>query len=156
MKKSLQFLVSVLFIALMSACGGRNLNDVIPKSTTFEFSAGISPTVEEGNFTSSLITTIYVPGKVSTLDVSVPFENDFLQINLARKTRSAFEEQVHDILLKGKHYLNVKGNDEVKVHFPKKLLNELKVGEYIVSFSVLDEKNDFKNQDLKIKVVAKK
>ncbi|AZQ63278.1 hypothetical protein EI427_13810 [Flammeovirga pectinis] len=156
MKKSLQFLISLFFISFMFSCGGRSIDDVIPKSTTFEFSAGSAPSAAQGNFTTELVTTIYVPGKISTLDVSVPFENDFLHINLARKTRSAFEEQVHDILLKGKHYLNVKGNDEVKIHFPKKLLNKLETGEYIVSFSVLDEKNDYKNQDLRIKVLAKK
>lgn len=154
--KKLSVLFAMLFIVVMSSCTGRKVEDLIPKSTSFELSHGTTIQVREGEFLDTVKVQIFAPGKISSLAVTYPFEKDYLNIDLADKTRSFVEERVQNILLNGKNYLNVKGNLEATVYLNQKVLNDLEVGQHIFSFSVLDERNDYKNQDIRITILAKK
>lgn len=156
MKKKISILLAMLFIVIMSACSRKKLHDVIPTSTTYELSHGASIYGREGTFPDTVKIEIYAPNKISSLSVNYPYEKDYLNIDLAEKSRSFLEEQVQKTFLNGKTYLNVKGNLEATVILNKKVLNDLEVGKHFFSFTVIDERKDVKNQDITITVMAKK
>ncbi|WP_281616115.1 hypothetical protein [Flammeovirga sp. SubArs3] len=151
----INIVLGLCFGFIFTSCGGRNINSVVPKSTSFEFSHGSEPRLIKGQVKDTLITTIYVPGKIVSLDVEMPYKNDYLQINLAEKTKSHFEEQVHSSLLRNRTYMNVKGNDEAVVYLNPDVLNEWEEGRHSLTFAVLDEKNTFKQIDLYVNIISK-
>ncbi|OHX66596.1 hypothetical protein [Flammeovirga pacifica] len=155
--RSLFAVLSLIIISLLSSCGGKNIEDIIPKSTSFHFSRGTEVYITEGELSDSITTEIYVPGKIVTMDVTSPVKNDFVHINLAEPTKSFFEEKIHESFL-GKHitYRNVLGAQDIKLYLVPDVINDLKPGKYTITFAVLDEKEEYKQKDMNITIVAKK
>ncbi|KXX71708.1 hypothetical protein [Flammeovirga sp. SJP92] len=152
MQKLVSFLLGLSLIIWISSCQERTLNDAIPKTTTFELSHGSSITMQQGNFTDTIRVEIYVPGKIASLLV----QTEVLNIDLAKETKSHYEEQLHYSLLNGKQYWNVRGNTEATVFLMKEVLNDLEIGEHKFVFSVTDERNDIRNQEVVVTVLKKK
>ncbi|WP_156152366.1 hypothetical protein [Flammeovirga sp. OC4] len=152
MQKLLSFFLGLLLMVSSSACKERTLNEAIPKTTTFELSHGTSITKQQGSFTDTVKVWIYAPGKIASLLV----QSEEWNIDLAKKTNSHYEEQIHASLLNDKYYYHVKGNTEATVYLMKNVLNDLEVGQHKFTFYVNDERNDPKNQEITINVMAKK
>ncbi|NME66534.1 hypothetical protein [Flammeovirga aprica] len=151
-QKIVSFLLGLSLIVAFSSCKHRTLYDAIPKTTTFEVSPGASITRQQGSFTDTVKVDIYAPGKIASLVV----QSEEWSIDLAEKTNSHYEEQIHASLLNGKYYYDVKGNTEAKVYLMIDVLNDLEVGTHKFTLYVNDERNDPKNQEITVNVIAKK
>ncbi|MBB3701486.1 hypothetical protein KMW28_03895 [Flammeovirga yaeyamensis] len=149
--------VALVFMALLSSCGGRNIEDVIPRSTAFEFSRGTEMYITEGKFQDTVKIDIYVPAKIVTVDVSTPFGKEDFHINLAEEPKEFGEEKMQESML-GKHttYRHVLGAKDVRVHLVPEVMNSLSTGKHTITFAVLDEKDEYKQRDLNITVVPEK
>lgn len=153
MQKILSFILVLFMIISFSSCRERTIEDAIPKTTSIELSHGTSMTRQQGAFTDTVKVEVYAPGKIASLLV----QSDLGSFDLAKETKSHYEEQVHYSLLNGKYYWNVKGNTEATVYLMKEVLNDLEVGKHTFIFKVDDERNDpTKTQELTINVIEKK